>query len=183
MRFSLKGNSLLTACFTMSLQRLTNRVPAALMRLRHAGSGQQQQSAHSSSIFELLLEKLKLTKERNYSQVFQPSRLYPKQRSDSGTTAFWGVAGLNVAFTLLATSNKPEVQAFVSQHFKASISSVTEGRWYTLLSSSVCHTSAVHCAVNLLMLAVYRRMQPLTATEVRGLSRSGFLSMPSVMVA
>jgi hypothetical protein len=35
------------------------------------------------------------------------------------------------------------------------------------LTSSICHTSVVHCAINLLMLALYRRTQPLGAAEVR----------------
>jgi membrane associated rhomboid family serine protease len=92
--------------------------------------------------------------------------LYPKRHQSSETAAFWGIIGLNAATTFLAKSDKPEVKELISQYFRTSVAAVSEGRWYTLFTSSICHTSVVHCAVNLLLLAMYRRTQPLSALEV-----------------
>lgn len=136
----------------------------------------QQQCGRHSELFQKLVAGLKLSVTRQYSQAFQPTRLYPKRHQSSEALAFWGIFGLNAATTILAKSDKPEVQHAVSQHFKTSVAAVSEGRWYTVLTSSMCHTSVVHCAVNLLMLLLYRRTQPLNASELLVLYLLGSLA-------
>lgn len=165
----------------MAVRQLSSRLPAAaLLRLGQAATagqeGLQQQSGRHSELFQKLVAGWKLNFTRQYSQAFQPTRLYPKRHQSSEALAFWGIFGLNAATTILAKSDKPEVQHAVSQHFKTSVAAVSEGRWYTVLTSSICHTSVVHCAVNLLMLLLYRRTQPLNAPEV-GMSFSSALAV------
>lgn len=154
----------------MAVRQLSNRLPAALLHLKQAATagheGLQQQGGRHTNLLQQLLTGLKQSGKRPYCQGFQPSRLYPKKHESSETMAFWGIVGLNAATTFLAKSDKPEVRELVSQYFKTSVAAVSEGRWYTLLTSSICHTSVVHCAVNLLLLALYRRTQPLSASEV-----------------
>jgi hypothetical protein len=154
----------------MAVRQLSNRLPAALLQLGRQGAkaaaGQQQQVGAGGDLLQALLTGVRAGAQRHYSQAFQPSRLYPKRHQSSEAVAFWGIVGLNVATTILAKSDAPEVQQLVSTYFKTSVAAVTDGRWYTLLTSSICHTSVVHCAVNLLLLGLYRRTQPLNATEV-----------------
>jgi membrane associated rhomboid family serine protease len=139
----------------------------------------QQHCSQHTDLFRKLLSGTKKDLQRHYSQAFVPSRLYPKRHQSSETTAFWGIIGINVATTILAKSDKPEVKELVSQYFKTSVAAVSEGRWYTLLTSSVCHTSVVHCLVNLALLALYRRTQPLSAAEVS--SNSSCLSSSHIL--
>jgi hypothetical protein len=154
----------------MAVRQLSSRLPAALLQLRQAGKEgllqQQQQCAQEAGLLHRFMAGLRHDAQRSYSQAFQPSRLYPKQRQSSDAVAFWGIIGMNTASAFLAKSDKPEVPALIAQHFTTSVAAVSEGRWYTLLTSSLVHTSMVHCVVNLLMLMVYRRTQPLRATEV-----------------
>ncbi|WIA30804.1 hypothetical protein OEZ86_000862 [Tetradesmus obliquus] len=117
-------------------------------------------------MFQQLVSGMRADAQRHYSQVFQPSRLYPKQHTTAEAYAFWGLIGLNIATTVAAKVGPPEVQQAILQHCRASVEAMADGRLYTLLTSSVCHTSAVHCAMNLLMLVMYRRVQPLTAREL-----------------
>lgn len=162
----------------MAVRQLSNRLPAVLLQLGRQGakaaSGQQQQGAgKQGDLLQALLAGLRADAQRHYSQAFQPSRLYPKRHQSSEAVAFWGIVGLNAATTFLAKSDAPEVQQLVSTYFKTSVAAVAEGRWYTLLTSSICHTSVVHCAVNLMLLVLYRRTQPLSAAEV-GLGKAGW---------
>lgn len=154
----------------MAVRQLSNRLPAAFLQFRHAATagqeGIQQHCGQHTDLFRKLLSGFQKDAQRHYSQAFVPSRLYPKRHQSSEAMAFWGIISLNVATTILAKSDHPEVKHLVSQYFKTSVAAVAEGRWYTVLTSSVCHTSVVHCALNLLLLAVYRRTQPLGAAEV-----------------
>jgi hypothetical protein len=158
----------------MAVRQLSNRLPAVFLQqqlLKQATAagqeGLQQGSSKQLSLFQRLLAGLTQNPQRHYSQAFQPTRLYPKRHQSSESLAFWGIVGLNAATTIIAKSESPDVRWLVSQHFKTSVAAIADGRWYTVLTSSICHTSVVHCAINLLMLALYRRTQPLGAAEVR----------------
>jgi hypothetical protein len=178
--FGLSADSLIRSCRTsiittysaiMSLKQLSSRCLNGLLRqvssaAASAEQGSQQQCGRHNALFQQLASGMRGDAQRHYSQVFQPSRLYPKQHTTAEAYAFWGLIGLNVATTVAAKVGPPEVQQAILQHCRASVEAVADGRLYTLLTSSVCHTSAVHCAMNLLMLVMYRRVQPLTAREV-----------------
>jgi hypothetical protein len=156
----------------MSLKQLSTRCLNGVLRQVSSAAasteqGLQQQCGKHNALFQQLASGMRADAQRHYSQVFQPSRLYPKQHTTAEAYAFWGLIGLNVATTAAAKVGPPEVQQAILQHCRASVEAVADGRLYTLLTSSVCHTSAVHCAMNLLMLVMYRRVQPLTAREVR----------------
>lgn len=155
----------------MSLRQLSTRCLNGVLRQVSSAAasteqGLQQQCGKHNAVFQQLVSGMRADAQRHYSQVFQPSRLYPKQHTTAEAYAFWGLIGLNVATTVAAKVGPPEVQQAILQHCRASVEAVADGRLYTLLTSSVCHTSAVHCAMNLLMLVMYRRVQPLTAREV-----------------
>jgi hypothetical protein len=155
----------------MSLRQLSSRCLNGVLRQVSSAAasteqGLQQQCGKHNAIFQQLVSGMRADAQRHYSQVFQPSRLYPKQHTTAEAYAFWGLIGLNVATTVAAKVGPPEAQQAILQHCRASVEAVADGRLYTLLTSSVCHTSAVHCAMNLLMLIMYRRVQPLTAREV-----------------
>jgi membrane associated rhomboid family serine protease len=64
-------------------------------------------------------------------------------------------------------SESPGVQEFVMTNLRTSVAAIYEGQYHTLVTSIFCHTSAIHCAINLLMLGAFRKTQPLTALEVR----------------
>jgi hypothetical protein len=99
--------------------------------------------------------------------AFQPSRLYPKQYYKTPEDyAFWGIIGLNFAGMLATKTDVPGLRDQLLQHCRASVDALYSGRLHTLLTSSVVHTSAWHCAANLAFLAFYRRTVRLTAREV-----------------
>jgi hypothetical protein len=156
----------------MSLKQLSTRCLNGLLRQVSSAAAsteqglQQQCSGKHNALVQQIASGMRADAQRHYSQAFQPSRLYPKQHTTAEAYAFWGLIGLNVATTVAAKVGPPEVQQAILQHCRASVEAVADGRLYTLLTSSVCHTSAVHCAMNLLMLVMYRRVQPLTAREV-----------------
>jgi hypothetical protein len=136
-------------------------------------STHQQAAGRSQPLFQSLLACMRADAQRVYhGQAFQPSRLYPKQHKGSEAAAFWGLVGLNVGVALVAKADSGELKQFLSQHFRASVAAVADGRLHTLLASSICHTSAVHCGVNLLLLGLFRHTQPLSAAEV---SREGWV--------
>lgn len=162
----------------MAVRQLSRCCPPALWQHlgKQAGSstaaaaaeaGWQQQSGQQQPLFRQLLACMRQDAQRHYSQAFQPSRLYPKQRQKSEVLVLWGLIGCNAGMAILAKADQAEVKQLVSQHFKASVEAVSQGRLYTLITSSICHTSIVHCGINVLLLLLYRRTQPLTATEVR----------------
>lgn len=155
----------------MALRQLSNRCAGLLRQAGVTGQacaqeGLQQQCGKHNALFQQLVSGMRADAHRHYSQVFQPSRLYPKQHTTPEAYVFWGLVGLNVATALAVKIGPPEVQQAVLQHCRTSVEAVANGRLYTLLTSTVCHTSLVHCALNLLMLLMYRRTQPLTAKEV-----------------
>lgn len=160
----------------MALRQLVNRCAGAAKQLvssQAVAASQetvQQQCGRQSAVFQQLTASMRHDLQRQYSQVFQPSRLYPKQHTTGEAYAFWGLIGINLAMTFASKTALPDVKQFVLTNFRTSIEAVSDGRLYTLLTSSVCHTSAVHCAINLLMLAIFRRTQPLTAKEVSNTS-------------
>lgn len=133
--------------------------------------GLQQACGRQHRLFQQLVSGMRADASRLYSQqqqpAFQPSRLYPRQRTTSEACAFWGLVGLNVGFAFVAKSDSPEVRQAIGRHFTTSVEALADGRYYTLLTSSVCHTSLVHAGLNLLLLLLYRHTQPLTAREVR----------------
>eukprot|EP00879_Flechtneria_rotunda_P014476 GHRR01015126.1.p1 GENE.GHRR01015126.1~~GHRR01015126.1.p1 ORF type:complete len:278 (+),score=63.08 GHRR01015126.1:121-954(+) len=155
----------------MVFRQLSQRCVYAL---RQAASGQaaemqqslQQHCGKQSPAFQQLAANMRQDGKRHHLQVFQPSRLYPKQHSTGETAAFWGLLGLNVATTFAAKADQPEVKQLVREHFRTSVEAIADGRYYTLLTSTICHTSAIHCIINLLVLVLYRRTQPLTACEL-----------------
>jgi hypothetical protein len=166
----------------MSLRQLARCCPLLVAR-KTAGAaveGQAQACGKQQPVFQQLLAGMRgqAHAARHYSQqqqqqhlqqqVFQPSRLYPKQQGGSEAAVFWGLVGVNAGVAFLAKAEAPEVKAALAQHCRASVASLADGRWHTLLTSSVCHTSVLHCGINLLLLALYRRTQPLRAREVRG---------------
>lgn len=136
----------------------------------------EQAAGRAQPFFQQLLRGMRRDAQRAYNtlggqqqqqqQAFQPSRLYPKQHSGSEAAAFWGLVGVNAAVAFAAKADAPEVRQAVSRHFRASVEAVTNGRVHTLLTSSICHTSLWHAGINLLLLLLYRRTQPLAATEV-----------------
>lgn len=156
----------------MALRQLSSRCVGAARQLVNsqaaavAQEGFQQQCGRQNILFQQLTAAMQRDLQRHYSQVFQPSRLYPKQHTTGEAYAFWGLIGLNIAMTLATKAALPDARQSILQHCRASIESVVNGRVYTLLTSSICHTSAVHCAINLLMLGLFRRTQPLTLREV-----------------
>lgn len=155
----------------MSVRQLGSRCASAARQLAAsqtaaAQEAVQQQCGRQNAVFQQLRTNMRYQAQRHYSQAFQPSRLYPKQHTTAETYAFWGLIGVNVAITFAAKAALPEIRQSMLQHCRASIEAVSNGRIYTLLTSSVCHTSAIHCAFNLLMLGLFRRTQPLTAKEV-----------------
>lgn len=161
----------------MAVRQLSNRLPAALLQMKQAATaassaGVQQQwcIGKQPTLLQRLMASIMQGSQRHYSQAFQPTRLYPKRHQSSEALAFWGIVGLNAATTILAKSDSPEVRDLVSTHLKTSVAAIADGRWHTLFTSSICHTSMVHCALNLLMLALYRRTQPLNAAEVSACS-------------
>jgi membrane associated rhomboid family serine protease len=142
---------------------------------------------------------------------FRPSRLY-RQRQGVVTTeaaAFWGIVAANFAGVLVAkqavegagggggehqqqaaaatatTTPPPTTTArdAVLDHCRASLSALSAGRFYTLLTSPLIHLSAVHCALNLLPLALCRRAVPLSGAELAATYAAGCLAAAAAHVA
>jgi hypothetical protein len=152
----------------MALRQLSARCLGALQLLQPAAAAVvQQQCGRQNAVFQQLIGGMRGHLQRQYAQAFQPSRLYPKQHASAEAYVFWGFIGLNLGMTFVAKSDQPEIRHIIMKHFRTSVEAAADGRWYTLLTSIFCHSSVVHCAVNLLMLALYRRSQPLTGREVR----------------
>lgn len=104
---------------------------------------------------------------RSFS-TFQPSRLYPKQRYKTPEdAAFWGIIGLNVGMLIAASSPNSYTQHLINRHFVTSVDAMYDGRFHTILTSIFTNTSAVHCAMNLSLLAFFRRVpNPLSAVQL-----------------
>ena len=68
-------------------------------------------------------------------------------------------------------------------HFRASVASLRAGRWHTLLTSPLIHLSAVHCALNLLPLALCRRAVPLAGRELFSIYAAGCVAGAASHVA
>lgn len=91
--------------------------------------------------------------------AFQPSRLYPKQRHRTPEdSVFWGIVGLNIGMMAVAADPDPMVRSILERHFTASVASLADGRLWTLATSTFANASAVHCAMSLAALALFRRV-------------------------
>lgn len=100
--------------------------------------------------------------------TFTPTRLYPKnQRFTSEDAAFWGILAANAGITIAAKSEDPAAREFVLRHMRTSIEAVVDGRYHTVLTAPLAHLSAVHLALNMALLTLFRRVQPLAAGQVR----------------
>ena len=133
--------------------------------LKHSQTWPHSKPAPTKS--EQLLSLLRQDVSRSFAtQAFQPSRLYPQQRATPEAALFWSIVAINVLGTMYCKSESADVHEFVMTNLRTSVAAVHEGRYYTLLTSIFCHTSAIHCAINLLMLGMFRKTQPLSAMEV-----------------
>ncbi|GBF99723.1 hypothetical protein Rsub_12436 [Raphidocelis subcapitata] len=118
------------------------------------------------------------------ASTFTPSRLFPKQRRfTAADAAFWGIAAANAATCIAAKAEAPAPREFVLRHMRASVESVLDGRLHTLPACVVAHYSAVHCAVNIGLLALFRRVHPLTAPQLLLLFFGGGLAGAAAQVA
>jgi membrane associated rhomboid family serine protease len=100
--------------------------------------------------------------------TFTPSRLYPKAfKYTTEDAAFWGIIGANVLAALACKAEAPGAREFVMRHMRTSVEALVDGRYHTLVTCVVSHYSLIHMAINLAMLAVFRRTQPLAAGKVR----------------
>ncbi|KAF8068330.1 HSP90-5 [Scenedesmus sp. PABB004] len=158
----------------MALRSLRSRCCAGALRWQLAGqaAAAEQRPGAAHPLFAQLLAGLRLAS----GAAFQPSRLYPKQHSAGEAAAFWGLLALNVGAAAAAKAGPPELREALLTHARASVDALAAGRWHTLLASGVVHTSAVHCGLNLLMLLLYRRTQPLSARELLVLYALGSLA-------
>ncbi|KAI8465254.1 MAG: hypothetical protein J3K34DRAFT_93200 [Monoraphidium minutum] len=95
------------------------------------------------------------------------SRLYPKAaRFTPEDAAFWGIIALNAAAAAACKAEAPGAREFVLTHMRTSVEAIAGGRLHTLLTCVPVHYSAVHCAINLALLAAFRRVQPLGAAQL-----------------
>jgi membrane associated rhomboid family serine protease len=103
---------------------------------------------------------------------------------------FWGIVAANFLGVVLAkeaveggngaggeaspaTATLSPPRDAILDHFRASLSALRDGRWHTLLTSPLIHLSAVHCALNVLPLALCRRAVPLSGVELAAVYGSG----------
>ncbi|KIZ04302.1 hypothetical protein MNEG_3659 [Monoraphidium neglectum] len=99
--------------------------------------------------------------------TFTPSRLYPKAfKYTTEDAAFWGIIGANVLAALACKAEAPWAREFVMRHMRTSVEALVDGRYHTLVTCVVSHYSLIHMAINLAMLAVFRRTQPLAAGKL-----------------
>lgn len=107
-----------------------------------------------------------LCSRRSQSTYFQPSRLYPQRSSTPESGVFWTIVGTNVLLCIATKQEDPGFREVLHTQLRTSIAAVLDGRYSSILTGPLIHTSVFHCALNLLFLALVRRVQPLTATEV-----------------
>ena len=79
------------------------------------------------------------------------------------------------AVVVAAKSEAPAPREFVLRQMRTSVEALLEGRLHTLPACIVAHYSALHCALNLGLLTLFRRIAPLPAGKVRGGLLSGLL--------
>jgi hypothetical protein len=103
---------------------------------------------------------------RSY-ESFTPTKLYQARTySTGGEHAFKLIVGLNLAVLVAAQSDSREIREAFLRHTRASVEALYSERYYTLATAIVSHTSAVHGAVNLLVLFALRRFHTLSNKEV-----------------
>ncbi|KAK2075238.1 hypothetical protein P8C59_009382 [Phyllachora maydis] len=69
-------------------------------------------------------------------------------------TVIWGVLGLYAAVFALwrMGSRSPHIMAFLGRHFVMDPFNLGQGRWYTIVTSALSHTSIFHVAFNAFIL-------------------------------
>ena len=108
---------------------------------------------------------------------FTPTRLYAKRGSLAPEdVAFWAIVAANAGVLLACKQEGSAARAFALEHMRASLEALLDGRLYTVAAAAVTHLSAVHCALNLLPLALFRRVAPLAARELVALFAAGALA-------
>lgn len=73
--------------------------------------------------------------------------------------------GLNFIPMLMSKDARPAVRNIVLSHFRTSIEALSEGRYYTILTSVFSHWSLWHFASNFGLLLFFRNVVPLSAFE------------------
>jgi hypothetical protein len=103
---------------------------------------------------------------RAFSVLSRPSLFQKKRVFTPEDAAFWGILGINVAVAVAARADDPGIREAVMTHCGASIPGLAAGRAYTLATCLVTHYSGVQCAINMGLLALFRRVHQLSARQV-----------------